>query len=252
MVTIYKKGSDNPDAKTVKINCLGDSITFGFGSNTDPDDVINLNGTYKPYHKCWEEAYIADVTNCGESGACVAKYDIKKGYLPNTARAFVVRAPEMPENADIITIMGGVNDCQAGYFPKDEFGSVSNSANTEMNTFCGAVRTIVKIAREKSPNALIVYLAPLKFSDKPIDGIFPPWRFQPLLPMYVDAINALCKELDIHFIDCYSPEELNFVDNDDDPELYGDRLHFGWKGHEILSRFIMDRLVDDGLIEIKE
>lgn len=252
MITIYKKGSKNPDAKKIKINCLGDSITFGFGSNTDPDDEINLNGTYRPYHKCWEEDYIADVTNCGESGSCVAKYDVKKGYRPNYARAFIVRAPEMPENADIITIMGGVNDCQAGYFPEDEFGSVSDSSNTEINTFCGAVRTIVKIARENSPNALIVYLAPLKYSDKPICGKIPTWRFQPLMPKYIDAIKSLCKELDLHFVDCYTPEEFNFVNNDDDPAIYGDRLHFGWKGHELLSKYIIKTLVNDGVVKIEE
>lgn len=251
-LTIYKRGSKSPDAKTVSINCLGDSITFGVGSNTDPADEINKNGTYRQYHRCWEEQYDVKVANCGESGACVAKYDVKKGYLPNNSRAFVLRAPEMPENADIITIMGGVNDCQAGYFPEYEFGSVSDPSNTEINTFCGAVRTTVKAAREKNPDALIVYLSPLKFGDKPVNGLLPPWRFQPLLPMYVDAVKALCNELDIHFIDCYTPEELDFVNNDDDPEVYGDRLHFGWKGHEILSKFIIKKLVNDGLIEIKD
>ena len=119
-------------------------------------------------------------------------------------------------------------------------------------TFFGAVRTIVKIARENSPNALIVYLAPLKYSDKPIDGKIPTWRFQPLMPKYIDAIKSLCKELDLHFVDCYTPEELNFVNNDDDPAIYGDRLHFGWKGHELLSKYIIKTLVNDGVVKIEE
>ena len=48
-ITLFKKGSTNKNAKTVKISCLGDSITNGVGSNLDPDDALNEKGSFKQY-----------------------------------------------------------------------------------------------------------------------------------------------------------------------------------------------------------
>lgn len=249
-ISIYKRNSSADGKKTVKINCLGDSITFGVGSNTDPCDSLNLNVSYRQYHRVWEELYDVAVTNCGESGSHVAKYDVKKGYQPNLSRSFAERVSEMPKNADIVTVLGGVNDCQSGYFTPFEFGSTHDSSNTEINTFCGAVRAVVARIKKDSPDALIVWLSPLKYSDRSIGDTIPPWRFQPLLKHYTEALALLASELGIHFIDCTTPSELAFTENSSDPCVFGDRLHFGWKGHEILSRFIFDTLASRGLIKI--
>lgn len=250
-ITIFKKGSTNKNAKTVKISCLGDSITNGVGSNLDPDDALNEKGSFKQYYRYFEDEYDVNTVNCGENGSFVAKYDVKKGFQPNNSRAFIERYVNIPDDSDIITIMGGVNDCQATYFTPSEFGSPNDPKNTEINTFCGALRSLISGIRSKCPNALIIYLTPLKYSSKK-DNQGANWEYNEHLPHYVDAIKTICKDLAVPVIDLFTPEELDFCHSQKDKLIYGDRLHFGCMGHKILGKFILDKIINEGLIKTSD
>ena len=86
-IKIYKKHSASPDAKDIVINCLGDSITYGVGSDTYTNGAFGDD--FMPYHKWWQENYRIKSNNYGISGSYVAHYDIYRGFPGNNARAFV-------------------------------------------------------------------------------------------------------------------------------------------------------------------
>lgn len=248
-IFIYRKGSKNPCAKTVTINCLGDSITNGVGSNTDPEDRLNKKGSFQPYYSHWEKDYQLTARNYGQNGSFVAAYDIRKGPQPNDSRPFVRRYAEMDSDADIVTILGGVNDCQAGYGVPEEFGLLSDPSVKNINTFCGALRTMLEGLLKKYPHALIVYLTPLKYGDK---KAFPdvPWENADTLPQYVRAIQTICAQSRVPVIDLYTPEQLHFCTGEGDASVCGDRLHFGWKAHAALGEYIFRQMEAMRLIRI--
>jgi len=244
-ITIYKKDSTAPLSKTVKFCCLGDSITNGVRSNTDPTDGLNEKGTFMPYYRWWEKEYDIEAVNFGQNGSFIADYGVIKTSFPNTSRAFVLRYAEMPSDADIITILGGVNDCMGGYFSEREFGSPKDKSNTETNTFCGALRTLLDGLKKKYPTAPIVYLTPLKVGP---GGNYVGNHLD--LPHYIDAIKTICADFEIPVIDLYTPEELNFCNTNDDQLIYGDRLHFGYKAHKALSEYIFSKLEELNIVNL--
>lgn len=246
-VPIYKKGSVNPNARRITINCLGDSITCGVGSGSTPD-----NNDYKPYHAWWAEEYDVEVYNYGESGSHVAAYHVAKGFRPNPSRPFVVRYAEMEDNnADIVMVMGGVNDCQSGYYTKEEFGSPRKREEGDMNTFCGALRTMLEGLRQKYPKALLIYLTPLKYNDR---NEYPKgrWEHTAQLPRYVEAIKGICDDYHVPVLDLYTPEELYFCGDVHNQSIYGDRLHFGRAAHQKLSQYIIKKLEEIHAVQIIE
>ena len=154
-------------------------------------------------------------------------------------------------NPDIVTVMGGVNDCQSGYYTAAEFGSLTDKAQMDTNTFCGALRTLLEGLKTKYPNALIVYLTPLKYGDK-TEGIGAAWEYVADLPYYINAIKTICNDYHVPVIDLYTPEELHFCNSTEDVLIYGDRLHFGRAAHKSLSEYIMARLEEMQAVNIIE
>lgn len=244
-INVYKNGSSASDAKQVTVNALGDSITYGVGSGSTLESF-----DYKPYHFCWGDDYKITANNFGQSGSHVAAYDTPKGYQPNNSTPFVKRVAAMSNNSpDIVTIMGGVNDCQSGYYTQEEFGSLTDKAQKDINTFCGALRTMLEELQTKYPNAVIVYLTPLKYSGK-ADGLGAPWENTTDLPNYINAIKIICDDYHVPVIDCYAPDTLHFCDNTSDVLIYGDRLHFGRSAHKFLSAYIMEQMEAMHIINI--
>ncbi len=250
-IKMYKKGSADSNAENLQINCLGDSITYGIRSG----ESYNSSSGFKPYHQWWADNYMVSAHNGGQSGSYVADYeDRTKGYQPNTSVAFVLRSTHtsyMPENnPDIITIMGGVNDCQSGYYTPEEFGSSTDKTQKDPQTFCGALRTMIEQLQKDFPNATLVYLTPLKYKSGTAAN--EKWINSEYLPYYIEAIKSVCAEYYVPVIDLYTPEELHFCDNTDDVLIYGDHLHFGRSAHQQLSKYIIDKLIDMKVITIIE
>ena len=248
-IIFYKKDSGKMP-EPVRIACLGDSITNGVCSNTDPADGLNIKGSFMPYYRWWEKDYDVAAINYGQNGSFVAEYRINKCPTPNDSVPFVLRYKDMTKDSGLITVMGGVNDCQAGYYTPEEFGSAKDVNNKDIHTFCGALRSMLKGLCKEFPKAQTVYLSPLRYSDVS-DGLGAVWKNASDMPHYIDAMRIICKESGVHFIDLYTPSELHFCcDNKDDKLVYGDRLHFGWKAHKLLSRFILDKMEAMGIVRI--
>ena len=121
---------------------LGDSITFG--------------ADYKNEYQAMESPYpslVSDLLNLKEclnyaiSGSTVAE---NVDNLPSIyAQACNVY------NADIISVMGGVNDYNRGV----EIGSI-NDLTTD--TFCGSLKSICEVLVKNNPNAFVFLMTPYK------------------------------------------------------------------------------------------
>lgn len=248
-VKLYLKTSTSPHAKPIKINCLGDSITYGIGSSLTPEAPLE---NLMPYHAHWQNKYLAVVRNYGQCGSFVADYtDRTKGVQPNPSVAFVRRCQDMDDDADMITVLGGVNDCQAGYYTPSEFGSLTPALAEDNTTFCGALRAMLTALRQKYPQALIVYLTPLVYGDQK-EGRGAIWEHSENLPHYIHVIKQLGSEYGVPVIDLYTPPELHFCISSDNPSICGDRLHFGHRAHAALSNYIINQLVSNGTVTICE
>lgn len=128
-----------------KYNALGDSITVGFIGQTDKTFMD------RPYPTCIKDILgFSIVRNYGDSGTCIAQ-----GYGVKPTLGMCVRYVNMDNDADIITVLGGVNDRDSNV-PMGEFGS------TDTSTFYGALKTLAVGLIKKYPNKTIIFITPLQ------------------------------------------------------------------------------------------
>jgi lysophospholipase L1-like esterase len=113
----------------LKYCALGDSITYGF----IPRNYPGYPGQLKSYAALAAEKLQqilnteVEFYNHGISDSCIANLE---GHDP-----MCIRYAQMPDDADIITVMGGTNDVRCGV----PLGQMSDRCNT---TFYGALHTL--------------------------------------------------------------------------------------------------------------
>ena len=141
--------SDNNKFSQMKMNCLGDSITYGYipdsgaqMANPYPSELKNILG-------------LAECRNYGISGSTLA---VNSGnYQP-----MCLRYTDMSDDADIVLVFGGTNDYgRAVYTPT--LGTISDNVNT---TVYGALNILCEGLITKYPKAFIFLCTPLKRADK--------------------------------------------------------------------------------------
>ena len=118
-------------------NCLGDSITE------------HNSATTKNYHDFIKEWTSCKVNNYGISGT---------GYTETTStpnNRFIQRVAAMDNNADIITVFGGINDFYFGTKPIGNFGDKTSE------TFYGCVDELILALINKYPTKTIAVFTPL-------------------------------------------------------------------------------------------
>ena len=147
------KGQNKMDFSNLTINFLGDSITVGIGAKDNfgyVDYIEKLSGA-----KC---------NNYGFNGSRIAKQKVLiEGECID--RNFCVRVDSMVD-ADIVFVLGGVNDYGAGDAP---LGKITDNTN---DTFYGALHVLYSSLIEKYHNSMIVIVTPLhKFDDLFVVGI---------------------------------------------------------------------------------
>lgn len=103
---------------------IGDSITYGF----IPRNYVGYPGQLKSFAKLTAERLNMDFNNYGISGSTVA---IVEGREP-----MCQRFSSLPDNADVITVMGGTNDVRNNV----PLGSMSDRTG---NTFYGALHVLL-------------------------------------------------------------------------------------------------------------
>ncbi|MCM1175261.1 MAG: GDSL-type esterase/lipase family protein [Blautia sp.] len=210
------------DFSQTKIACLGDSITKA----ANLEDEENYEQYAYPA-RLQELLGAQEVYNLGIGGSSIGRY---------WADAFVDRYTEIPEDSDIIIVMGGTND---GFCVSDEeFGSLEER---EYHTFCGDLDELMRGLREDYPDAQIFFATPLPnvlqdylMSER--DYLLPQKKF-------VEVIQTLAGEYDFELIDLYNSNVLDSHDANIITEYMPDGVHGNQEGYQILAERFAGEIV---------
>ena len=198
-------------------NFLGDSQT-----------EANQHKT-KIYHDWVKEILgLSKVNNYGISGTTIAK----KSTSDTTAMC--VRYANMDNNADLICVMGGVNDrwfnSQLGKF-----------GDTDPITFYGAMETLCNGLLTKYPGKTIIFITPTEQNNASCNSSnrtgYTPTDF-------ANAMKRVCAKYSIPVFDANTCSGI-YPLNEANASLYTtDKLHLNDKGNEVLgnklSKFILN------------
>lgn len=216
------------------INVLGDSITEGVGARSED----------KAYPVVLAKLTGAKVNNYGLS--CSRITDITSN-VSNPA-SFIDRMYSMDKTADLIVVFGGTNDFWFGDCP------IGNRTDTSVNTFYGALNTMIPYLKTAYPNADIVFITPYQQS-KDADETHSYKRSTynnfgtGTLNQYRIAILDRCQYYGVPVLDLYADYELNTADNREALEKYGNYLcdgcHLNDAGYNLLARIIYKFIMQD-------
>lgn len=194
-------------------NCLGDSITFGAGTGTQ-------------YHE-----FIKRRTGCITRNYGINSSTIGTEFSSSwTCNPMCERYTKMDDDADIISVFGGVND--AGGSTPTTMGDMSS---TDKNTFYGAYKTLIEGLINKYPNKVICAFTPLKAADEA--------RQQESLKLIVKAEKEICAEYGVPILDLNAMSGLCPSITSNLNSYYNtDKLHPKEAGHEHFSKIIQSFL----------
>lgn len=223
---IRNNGIDFSDKKIV---CLGDSITAAANLENLED---YQQYSYPAYLK--ELLGAGSVENLGIGGSSIGRY---------WENAFVDRYKDIPQDADIILVMGGTND---GFcVSQEEFGTMEER---EERTFIGDLDELMRGLKENYPEADIIFVTPLPnvlhdMLRKERDYLLPQF-------MIANVMKALGEEYEIPVIDLYNS---NLLDSHDAAVIYNympDGVHCNQQGYKVLAGKIAAELIN--LYEMQE
>lgn len=210
------------DFSDCKITCLGDSITAA----SNLDTIENYQSMSYP-SQLGEVLGAEEVVNLGIGGSSIGRY---------WENAFVDRYQEIPEDTDVILVMGGTND---GFCASEkELGSLEKR---EKDTFTGDLDELLFGLQKDYPDAQIVLITPLPnvlhdLLRKSRDYLLPQSAF-------VRVMKQLGEEHGMPVIDLYNS---NFLDTHDAAVIHAlmpDGVHGNETGYRMLAQHIAAQLI---------
>ena len=210
------------DFSDKKIACLGDSITAA----TNLEGQENYLEMSYPY-QLGKVLNAGEMVNLGIGGSSIGRY---------WDNAFVDRYKEIPEDSDIIIVMGGTND---GFCASEkELGSLEER---EKRTFAGDLDELLKGLKKDYPNAEIVLVTPL---PNILHDMLRRDR-KDLLPQssFVAIMKQLSEEYEIPVIDLYGSGILDSHDAAVIHSFIPDGVHGNEMGYRYLAEHIAAELI---------
>ena len=195
---LLDEDKESVDFSQLTYVALGDSITYGYDISRGGFAMDN------PY-----PAVVGQTLNL--------KAAINYGISGSTVSAGVGRAEmcaryaEMIDDADIVSVMGGVNDFSVGV----PLGKITD---TDTTTFYGALNALASGLRDKYPDAFIFFMTPLKFRG--CEGVMSNGG---TLDDFRNAVKRVCKKYGIAVLD--AAELADYSKDYDSANYTGDGLH---------------------------
>lgn len=190
--------------KNKRVNCLGDSITFGAGGTSWVTHLKRLLG-------------FSVVNNYGVNGTTITN---------NGEDSFLNRYKSMPD-ADLICVWGGINDFQWCDFSPYYFGDMNS---IDDKSFYGALHTLCVGLIDKCPRANIMFMTPMKAMGYLVDNEpTPDWnqlnKLGKKLIDYRNAIIEVCDYYSIPVLDLYSRGGITPMAESQNKTFFVDGLH---------------------------
>ena len=211
------------ELKNKKIAFLGDSITEGCC-------IDNIENVY------WKR--IGRAANCEVYGYGISGTRISRSQRPSKNTRddlyFKSRLPEMIDDADIVVVFGGTNDCGHGDAP---IGTMDDRTD---DTFYGAIHNLITSLQEKYPKAQLVFMTPSRRDEEPwnyvdYEGVTTP-RY---LPDYVAIIKEVVTSRGIPVFDLYQAWDFKPEIPENVKRYIPDGLHPSEEGHEMIAQHLM-------------
>lgn len=198
-----REENNDVDFSELTYVAIGDSITAGADSTRGyaPMDY--------PYPELVKERLgLKKCINYGANGTYLTDF---KG----DGSAIVTRYKQMADNADIVSVLGGINDfCEGdGKQTSIALGTIDD---TDIKTIYGALNVLAKGLKEKYPNSFIFFMTPMKVTAPH----YPPTVTYDL-PVLVQAIKDVGNKYDLPVLDLYNdcPYQNEMV------QPYSDGIH---------------------------
>ena len=215
-------GQSTLDFSYKKIACRGDSITQAANLESMED--------YQQYSyptKLAEILGAEEVVNLGIGGSSIGRY---------WQDAFVDRYMDIPEDTDLILVMGGTND---GFCLHWE--NVGNFEERSPRTLIGDLNELMRGLKENYPDAEVVFVTPL---PNVLHDILRKDRPELMSQrVIVDSMIALAREYEFDVIDLYDSNLLDSHDAAVISNYMPDGVHCNPDGYRILAEHIAADLI---------
>ncbi|MDO4607639.1 MAG: SGNH/GDSL hydrolase family protein [Clostridia bacterium] len=205
------------EIKGLKINFLGDSITYGAGASTLDNNYVNLIA---------REGAICQNYGIGGTRIAIQK-DKKEDHDYND---FNSRLDKMDTQADVVFVFGGTNDYGHGDAPIGDF------ADRTPDTFYGALHSLYTGLLTKYVNSKIVIITPLHRRDEQVVRTDAYGReYTHTLKPFVDAIREVAEYYSLPVLDLYANSGINPVVDAVNQKYFADGLHPNDNGYRVIA-----------------
>ncbi|MBM6754930.1 SGNH/GDSL hydrolase family protein [Collinsella tanakaei] len=205
----------------LRVVCFGDSTTWGDNGTGEGGPAIAWPARLQ------ELLGIGEVVNRGVKGSRIA-------VCNDRADSFIERRNTLPDRADVVLVLGGVND----FCRNVPLGA---AGETDTTTFFGALDTLARSLVTCYPEAVVVFMTPMKTAGVPRKG----------LPASVDengcglveadyaaAVRAVADRYGMPVIDLFAESTISPYLPEHRERYMPDGLHYSPAGYERLARRI--------------